>query len=255
MGTEYEDDICLSHEGLDVYHKALDFLEEIGPLMASWGSRHAITDHLPRAAESVVTNLAEGCRSASQGAKLKSLDTSFGSGLECAGCLDIAREKGLSSPEAVTERKRQLAEVVRMLFGLRRTWMSKGPRESSPPYETDARREAPLFPHEKLNAYTVALGFTTWLNQREVCQKLDENLFGKLDRAATSVVLNIAEGNGRFAELDHRRFLNEANRAAVRASAYLDIAVRRHVLTPAQVRPPKHLLARAARMIAAMGHL
>jgi four helix bundle protein len=251
MEQKYDEEVRLSHEGLDVYHKALAFLEETERLMASWGSRHAIADHLPRAAESIIINLAEGCRKASQAGKLKSIDTSFGSGLECAGCLDIAREKRLSSREEVLQKKRPLAEVVRMLFGLRRSWMSRGARETSPRYE----KEEPLFPHEKLDVYEVGLAFTSWLNQRDICQKLNEKLFGKLDRAATSVVLNIAEGNDRFAELDRNRFLNEANRAAVRASAYLDIAVRRHALTPAQVRPPKRLLTRTARMTAAMGHL
>ena len=45
----------------------------------------------------------------------------------------------------------------------------------------------------------------------------------KVDKTATSVVLNVAEGNGRYSELDHRRFLEVAATLAVKAAAYLDL--------------------------------
>jgi four helix bundle protein len=246
----------LSHENLNVYHKALAFLERTEQFLASWDSRHAIADHLPRAAESVVINLAEGCRNASEGAKLKSLDVSIASSLECAGCLDIAREKSISPADIVFDGKRQLAEVACMLFSLRRSWLRSGVHEESPAYEFEQRNnQEPLFAHEKLHAYKVALEFAAWFNLDTICQKLTASLFGKLDRASTSLVLNIAEGNGRFAELDRSRFLNEANRAAIRAGAYLDVAVHRHALTADEITHGKSLLVRAAQMTAALGNL
>jgi four helix bundle protein len=49
----------------------------------------------------------------------------------------------------------------------------------------------------------------------------------EIDRAATSVVLNVAEGNGRYSELDHRRFLDIAAASAVKAAAYLDLDARK----------------------------
>jgi len=36
--------------------------------------------------------------------------------------------------------------------------------------------------------------------------------------SGTSVVLNVAEGNGRYSELDHRRFLEVAAASAVKAA-------------------------------------
>ena len=45
----------------------------------------------------------------------------------------------------------------------------------------------------------------------------------EVDKAATSVVLNVAEGNGRYSELDHKRFLEIAASSAVKAAAYLDL--------------------------------
>jgi four helix bundle protein len=37
------------------------------------------------------------------------------------------------------------------------------------------------------------------------------------------VVLNVAEGNGRYPEMDHRRFLEIAAASAVKSAACLDI--------------------------------
>jgi four helix bundle protein len=43
------------------------------------------------------------------------------------------------------------------------------------------------------------------------------------DRSATSVVLNVPEGNERYSELDHRRFLELAAASGVKTAAYLDL--------------------------------
>jgi four helix bundle protein len=44
-----------------------------------------------------------------------------------------------------------------------------------------------------------------------------------VDKAATSVVLNGTEGNGRYSRLDHRRFLEFAANSAVKATACLEL--------------------------------
>ena len=49
------------------------------------------------------------------------------------------------------------------------------------------------------------------------------SLLREIDRSATSVVLNAAEGNGRYSELDHRRFLELPAASAVKTAAYLDL--------------------------------
>ena len=57
------------------------------------------------------------------------------------------------------------------------------------------------------------------------CDRLSSNLSILLrcvDKSATSVLLNVAEGNGRYSELDHHRFLEIAAASAVKAAAYLD---------------------------------
>ena len=55
------------------------------------------------------------------------------------------------------------------------------------------------------------------------CAELSDRLCREVDKSATSVVLNVAEGNGRYSEVDHRRFLEIAAASAVKAAAYLDL--------------------------------
>jgi len=61
-----------THEKLIVYQKALDFAGLSSALVLDWDKRHSIVDHLPRAAESIVLNLAEGARLAPGRWRLKS---------------------------------------------------------------------------------------------------------------------------------------------------------------------------------------
>ena len=64
--------------------------------------------------------------------------------------------------------------------------------------------------------------------------------------------MNIAEGNGRYSELDHRRFLDIAAAAAVKVAAELDLAMRRHLIESGVCRPCKVLLERIAAMLSRM---
>jgi len=83
------------HEKLHVYGKSLAFVAGASTISASWSKNHAVVDQLGRASESLILNLADGARLRSAQSKLRALDYAIGSGLECAGCLDIARIKGL----------------------------------------------------------------------------------------------------------------------------------------------------------------
>lgn len=54
-----------------------------------------------------------------------------------------------------------------------------------------------LFDHERLKVYQEALRFVVWVSP--IIEELPGKLAAKdqLDRASTSVVLNLAEGNGK----------------------------------------------------------
>lgn len=62
--------------------------------MNNWDNYHAFVNHLSRANESILLNLAEGCRSHSRKAKNIYIDYSIGSLLESAACMDIAEGNG-----------------------------------------------------------------------------------------------------------------------------------------------------------------
>jgi four helix bundle protein len=106
--------------------------------------------------------------------------------------------------------------------------------------------------YEKLNVYRTALDAMVWFCAATAKADLPILLFRKLDTGATSIVLNLAEGNGRFSSLDHRRFLEVAYRAAVKLAAQLDLCVQRRNLDAELVEAGKHLLVRVASMTAKM---
>ena len=67
--------------------------------------------------------------------------------------------------------------------------------------------------------------------------------------APTSVVLNVAEGNGRYSELDHRRFLEMAAASAVKAAAYLDLYQQKALTARMETSQGRELLSRIVAML------
>jgi len=62
-----------------------------------------------------------------------------------------------------------------------------------------------------------------WFVALPGAEERSDRLCREVDKSATSLVLNVAEGNGRYSELDHKRFLEIAAASAVKAAAYLDL--------------------------------
>src|ERR1051326_1913713 len=81
-----------------------------------------------------------------------------------------------------------------------------------------------LFDHEKLEVYQASLALIVWLEP--ILQKLPKSLsvIDQLDRASTSIPLNIAEGNGKFTSADRCRFFDIARGSALESAA-LDVLV------------------------------
>jgi four helix bundle protein len=71
----------------------------------------------------------------------------------------------------------------------------------------------------------------------------------QLDRASSSIVLNIAEGNGKYSRPDRCRFFDTAHGSALECAAGLDVLVARKRLRPEQIRPGKERLQRMVRML------
>jgi four helix bundle protein len=105
------------------------------------------------------------------------------------------------------------------------------------------------FDHEKLEVYREAILFIAWLSALlEGTVRIGE-VKDQLDRASTSIALNIAEGNGKYTPKDRCRFFDIAHGSALECAAGLDILVARTKLTPDQIRPGKERLHRVVRML------
>jgi four helix bundle protein len=82
--------------------------------------------------------------------------------------------------------------------------------------------EEGYLPHERLDVYRVALELHEALTA-SLPRRCSRELRDQLARASTSVVLNIAEGAGRTAIADKRRFYEMAKGSAAEAAAVLDL--------------------------------
>jgi four helix bundle protein len=240
-----------AHESLQVYAKALAFTGRALHWLSGWDKKHAVVDQLSRATESMVLNLAEAARQRGRPARLQSADYALGSSLECAGCLDIAGIKELLPRQECQHAKASLCEITRMLVGLRKAWDHSVLHEPSAYLLTSGIDPVePLFHHERLEVYQIALGFMGWFLAQPAAKTLAQRLFRRVDEAGTSIVLNIAEGNGRFAELDHHRFLQVADSSAVKAAVYLDLCVERGLLGQTETALGTEMLRRVSSMLA-----
>jgi len=105
------------------------------------------------------------------------------------------------------------------------------------------------FDHEKLEVYREAIAFIAWLSAlTEGALRIGE-VKDQLDRASTSIPLNIAEGNGKYTLKDRCRFFDIAHGSALECAAGLDILVAKAKVTPDQIRPGKESLQRIVRML------
>jgi len=239
-----------SHQKLEVYRKAVAIAADLGRLAADWDKRQAVVDHLSRASESVVLNLAEAARLRSVPAKECTIDYSIGSALECAACLDIAVVKELLGGELGYGQKLRLCEVVKMLTGLRKSWGNPALREESVEYGGESLEPSPAsFGHERLMAYRTALDFVGWFHQLPRGRELSYRLDRQVDKTSTSMVLNIAEGNGRRGLEDRRRFLKVAEASAVKAATYLDLCQHKDGMDRTQARAGLERLEQVAKLL------
>ena len=104
-----------------------------------------------------------------------------------------------------------------------------------------------LFDHEKLTVYQDAIRFVVWAG--ELLETLPKSLaaYDQLDRASTSIPLNIAEGNGKYTAPDRCRFFDIARGSALECAACLDVLVAKKRLAEAE--QGKEILVRIVSML------
>jgi len=107
----------------------------------------------------------------------------------------------------------------------------------------------PLFDHEKLRVYQAAITFVAWAEP--ILDRVPKSAAARdhLDRAGTSIPLNIAEGNGKFTAPDRCHFFDIARGSAVEAAACLDVFVAKRRFTADEVLPGKEQLADIVSML------
>jgi four helix bundle protein len=92
---------------------------------------------------------------------------------------------------------------------------------------------------EKLEIYQLALDYLDQMYTvaQQLPPKEDHNLHSQMIRAATSVVLNIAEGSTGQSNAEQARFLGMALRSLVETVACQQIILRRNYLSTTQMGP------------------
>lgn len=105
------------------------------------------------------------------------------------------------------------------------------------------------FDHEKLHVYQNAIKFVVWLN--EILEKVEKKyaVYGQLDRASTSIVLNIPEGNGKFTSKDRCKYFDISRGSALECAGGLDVLVAKNILTFEEVKSGKAMLKEIVSML------
>ena len=111
------------------------------------------------------------------------------------------------------------------------------------------------FGHEKLDVYKLALDYTKWVYELTSDKDaMDRHLRDQLLRASYSIVLNIAEGNGRGTVADRRRFFEIARGSALECAAIQDILSNCGLLDVSKSQHQKEFLYRIAAMLSKLGN-
>jgi len=105
------------------------------------------------------------------------------------------------------------------------------------------------FNHEKLEVYQRSLDFAEFVEKilPDVPKRMAAH--DQIDRASTSIPLNIAEGNGKFTGKDRCRFFDIARGSALECAAALDVLSRRRIIQNAEANNGKAILKEIVSML------
>jgi four helix bundle protein len=109
------------------------------------------------------------------------------------------------------------------------------------------------FDHEKLDVYVAAIDFVALAD--EIVEHLPRGrayLADQLQRAATSIPLNIAEGAGEFSGNEKARFYRMAKRSATECAAIIHICRRLGLVEDSRYVAGRELLLRVVAMLVQM---
>jgi four helix bundle protein len=98
------------------------------------------------------------------------------------------------------------------------------------------------FDHEKLDVYRKALAFAQWAEV--ILERIPKSaaVHNQLDRARTSIVLNIPEGNGRFTPADRCKFFDIARGSRLESAGCLDLIFIKKLISEPELEEGKTIL-------------
>ena len=98
------------------------------------------------------------------------------------------------------------------------------------------------FDHEKLEVYRKALAFAQWAEV--ILERIPKSaaVHNQLDRARTSIVLNIPEGNGRFTPADRCKFFDIARGSGFESAGCLDLIFIKKLISEPELEEGKTIL-------------
>ncbi|RMH58530.1 MAG: four helix bundle protein [Candidatus Hydrogenedentota bacterium] len=109
------------------------------------------------------------------------------------------------------------------------------------------------FDHERLQVYQKAALFAG--NADRIAKKLRRrrrDLADQLERASSSILLNIAEGAGEYSRPEKKRFFRMAKRSGAECAGILDLSHRIGCITPKVYSVNRELLLEIIRMLVAL---
>lgn len=106
---------------------------------------------------------------------------------------------------------------------------------------SESRKEF-YFRHEKLIVYQKALEFIRWVHQ--ILSRINHysDIKNQLERASNSILLNIAEGNGKFSPKDRCRFFDVSMESTLESSACIDLLAIKNIINESEKVFAKELL-------------
>jgi len=105
------------------------------------------------------------------------------------------------------------------------------------------------FSHEKLVVYQRSLEFTEFVNRIITSRTNSISAFEQLDRASSSIPLNIAEGTGKYTGKDKCKYYDIARGSALESAACLDVLLKRKIISDKVVEDGKKLLMEIVSML------
>ncbi len=106
-----------------------------------------------------------------------------------------------------------------------------------------------IFDHEKLRVYQASIKLIIWFEMILKIIPKKHCVHNQLDRASTSITLNIAEGNGKSSPRDRCRFFDIARGSALECTAALDVLVAKGILKDQDIIEGKQILREIVSMI------